>query len=105
MEPNKGLLEAAKRGNFVGSIRYKIDVLEALKAAGWSTYRILTAPVEQRPFGQSTVAKLRHGGGISFSNLATVCELLHCQPGDILEYVEDSPEDAHDSQGGTSPTT
>lgn len=92
MKPNKGFLEAAERGNFVGSIRYKIDVLEALKAAGWSTYRILTAPVEQRPFGQSTVTKLRHGGGISFSNLATVCELLHCQPGDILEYVPDEDE-------------
>lgn len=97
MKPNKGFLEAAERGEFVGSIRYKIDVLEALKAAGWSTYRILTVPVEQRPFGQSTVTKLRHGGGISFSNLATVCELLHCQPGDILEYVDEEPPAGQDT--------
>jgi len=29
---------------------------------------------------------------IRFSTLAAICETLHCQPGDILEYVEDSEE-------------
>lgn len=27
---------------------------------------------------------------IRFSTLAALCETLHCQPGDILEYVEDT---------------
>ena len=29
---------------------------------------------------------------IRFSTLEKLCEVLHCQPGDILEYVEDDPE-------------
>ena len=30
---------------------------------------------------------------IRFSTLESICEVLHCQPGDILEYVEDSKEE------------
>ena len=33
--------------------------------------------------------------GIRFSTLETICERLHCQPGDILEYRPD-PGDAPD---------
>lgn len=28
---------------------------------------------------------------IRFSNLDKICEVLHCQPGDIIEYVKDEP--------------
>ena len=28
--------------------------------------------------------------GVRFSTLDAICRALHCQPGDILEYVEDS---------------
>lgn len=40
---------------------------------------------------------------IRFSTLDAICRVLKCQPGDILEYVEDTggeeeePEDAFDS--------
>jgi putative transcriptional regulator len=27
---------------------------------------------------------------IRFSTLNAICRVLHCQPGDILEYVEDA---------------
>lgn len=33
--------------------------------------------------------KNNHVNAIRFSTLAAICEALHCQPGDILEYVED----------------
>lgn len=87
----------------MGSIRYKIDVLETLKAAGWSTYRL--GARGEKIIGERTIQMLREGRPVSFEILSRVCGLLHCQPGDILEYVEDGPEDVQDSQGGTSPTT
>ena len=87
----------------MGTIRYRLDVLEALKAAGWSTYRL--GARGEKIIGERTIQMLREGRPVSFEILARLCHLLHCQPGDLLEYVEDSPEDAHDSQGGTSPTT
>ena len=31
--------------------------------------------------------------GIKFSTLEKICEVLKCQPGDLLEYVEDKDED------------
>lgn len=35
------------------------------------------------------VDKLRHGTGhIDTRTIQDVCELLHCQPGDIMEYKE-----------------
>lgn len=79
----------------MGKIQYKIDILAAMKEKGWSTYKILQVPPEQRPFGQSTVTKLKHGGPISFANLAVLCRLLDCQPGDLLEYVPDEPAKDH----------
>lgn len=31
---------------------------------------------------------------IRFSTLDAICKELHCQPGDILEYIEDEPAPA-----------
>ena len=37
--------------------------------------------------------KNNHVTAIRFSTLAAICEALDCQPGDILDYVEDdTPE-------------
>lgn len=60
---------------------YKIDVLESLKASGYSTYRLR----KENIFGQATIQKFRHGEGVGWENLETLCNLLECQPGDILE--------------------
>ena len=40
----------------------------------------------------SALSKLKNGhiSAIRFSTLIAICEALHCQPGDILEY---SPEE------------
>lgn len=66
-------------------IRYKIDILAALKTAGYTTYQIR----KDKLFSESTVQKFRAGVLVSLENIATVCKLLDCQPGDILEYAED----------------
>ena len=63
-------------------IKYKIDVLAALKEKGFTTYRIR----QEKLLSESTVQKLRQGLGVSWDNLETLCKLLGCQPGDIIEY-------------------
>ncbi len=37
------------------------------------------------------LSKLKNGhvSAIRFSTLGAICEVLHCQPGDILEYTEE----------------
>ena len=40
------------------------------------------------------LSKLKNGhiSAIRFSTLIAICEALHCQPGDILEYAPDEAE-------------
>lgn len=61
-------------------IRYKFDVLEALKEAGYSTYKIR----KEKILSESTVQAFRRGELVALDNIGRVCELLQCQPGDIL---------------------
>ena len=66
-------------------LRYRIDVLEALKEKGFTTYTLR----KESKLSQSTIQKLREGKGIAWENLENLCALLDCQPGDIIEYVKD----------------
>ena len=66
-------------------IRYKLDVLQELKAHGYTTNRIRAEKI----FGEGITTKLRNGELVSHAMLARVCHLLECQPGDLLEYVYD----------------
>lgn len=64
-------------------ILYK-DVLGKLLAAGYTTYRIR----KEKLIPESTMQKLRSGGIVTTDTLDTLCRMLHCQPGDLMEYVE-----------------
>lgn len=66
-------------------LKFKIDILQALKDKGYSTYRLQ----QDKLLANSTIQKLRDGGQLSWSNIETICKLLECQPGDIIEYVND----------------
>ena len=77
-------------------IKYKIDVLAALKAAGYSTYKLR----KEKILAESTLQQFRNGDIVSNENLSRVCELLRCQPGDILEYV---PEELSPRAAETPP--
>ena len=66
-------------------IKYKIDVLAALKEKGYSTYKLRT----EKLFGERTIQKIRNGEIVNAENLALLCKLLECQPGDIIEYSEE----------------
>ena len=49
---------------------------------------------------EANVSLLKSGKvrGIRFDTLERICAVLDCQPGDILEYVPDSTDDALESR-------
>ena len=67
-------------------LRHKINILNALKEKGYNTNRIRTEGL----FSQSTLQKLREGKGLSWENIERICGLLECQPGDLIEYVQEN---------------
>lgn len=69
-------------------IRYKVDIIAALKAAGFTSYRIR----KEGLINQTALQRLREGKLISWEQLATICKLLNCQPGDLIEYAEGTTE-------------
>lgn len=67
-------------------LRYKMDVLAALKEKGYTTYKIR----QEKLLSESTLQKLRSGVGVSWESLETLCALLDCQPSEIFEYSKES---------------
>lgn len=63
-------------------IVYKIDIMEALKQKGYTSYRLR----QNKIFGEATMTKFRKKEYINFENLNLLCKLLECQPGDIIRY-------------------
>ena len=63
-------------------IVYKIDILKALKDKGYSSYRLR----KDKIMGQRDMQQIRNGLPVSWSVMALICELLECQPGDVLKY-------------------
>ena len=39
-----------------------------------------------------SILKTGKAKGIRFDTLEAICQALRCQPGDILEYIEDLPD-------------
>lgn len=75
------------------SLKYKVDILVALKEKGYSSYRL----ANEKIMGNGSIQKLRKGEVLGSDGISTLCKLLNCQPGDILEYVPDD-EYAKDSE-------
>ena len=67
------------------AIRYKVDILAELKKKGYSSTRIR----EEKLIGQSYLQQLRRGELVSWKTLDTICSLLECQPGDLIEHIEE----------------
>ena len=66
---------------------FRYDKLFALlKEHGITTYKIRTENI----ISQAALTKMKNGdGNIDTRTLERLCSYLHCQPGDIMEYVED----------------
>ena len=70
-------------------IQYKFNILTELKKAGYSSYKLQ----KENILGQQTIQKIRQGIVVYGTTLEKLCELLNCQPGDILEYIPDEQDD------------
>ena len=67
------------------AIRYKVDIMAELKKKGYSSTKIR----EEKLIGQSYLQQIRHGELESWKTIDTICSLLECQPGDLIEFVKE----------------
>lgn len=83
-------------------IVYKVDVLSELKNKGISSYRMRKDNI----MGERTMKQLRNRQLVSWANMTKICEMLDCQPGDLLAYVPDAAvganADKEESEGDIS---
>lgn len=65
---------------------FKYDKLfNLLKEKGITTYKIR----KENLISQAALTKMKNGeGNIDTRTLERLCSILHCQPGDLMEYVE-----------------
>lgn len=75
-------------------IVYKKPILPALKAAGYSSARLR----KERLIGQKTIQDMRDGELVSWRIMEMLCKMMHCQPGDLVEYVPDDEPETEQAQ-------
>lgn len=68
-----------------GKIVYD-KLLELMEIKGLTTYKIR----KNKIISESTLQNIREGKRITTDAVASLCDALECQPGDILEYVPDN---------------
>jgi len=56
-----------------------------MQEKGLTTYRIR----KDKIISEGTLQKLREGKSVTTEAIASLCKALDCQPGDIMEYVDD----------------
>ena len=61
-------------------------LLRLLEEKGYTSYRIR----KEKILGQATLSAIKNGtGGLDHRSISKLCEVLNCQPGDIMEYTSD----------------
>ena len=73
------------RSSHAMPIVYKIDILAALKEKGYNTNRLR----KEKLLSEGVIQSLRENKYIALQNISKICELLDCQPADLLEYQKD----------------
>ncbi len=64
-------------------------LFQRLKEKGWTTYKIR----KEKLIGQGTLTALKNGtGGLDAKTISHLCEVLDCQPGDLMEYIPNKEE-------------
>lgn len=66
-------------------IVYKTDIIAELKGHGYNTNRLR----KEKLLSEGVLQSLRTKKYISMDNLSKICEMLQCQPADLIEYVPD----------------
>ena len=63
-------------------LKYKIDVLETLNKNGYNTSRLR----KEKILPEKTIQSIRLDKMVGIKTLERLCEVLNCQPGDIVFY-------------------
>ena len=71
------------------AIRINLDVVMAQRKKGLTE---LAGEIDI-PLANLSILKNNKAKAIRFSTLDAICKALSCQPGDIIEYVEDEEEE------------
>lgn len=66
-------------------LKYKIDVLQKLNDAGYSTYRLR----KEKLIGEANIQNLRENKVVGIHAVDMICGLLEIQPGDLLEHEKE----------------
>lgn len=69
-------------------IRYKFDIMQALRDRGYDSKKIKT----ERILSQATITAIKRGGNITTDTLNRLCIILRMQPSDIIEIVPTDDE-------------
>ena len=74
-------------------LKYRVNVMEELKNAGYSGYFL----EKNKVFSPSALQKFRHDIVVGIETLNRLCTLLQCQPGDLLVWIPDNEAQADDT--------
>ena len=66
-------------------LKYKIDILSTLKEKGYSTAKIR----KDKIMGEAMLQKIREGQMVSWATFDSLCELLDCQPSDLIIHTNE----------------
>lgn len=69
-------------------LKYKMNVMEELASRGYTANKIR----KNKWLSESTMQRIREKGDLNTKTLNTLCILLRCQPGDILEIMPTDQE-------------
>lgn len=67
-------------------IKYSMNILAALKNAGYNTSRLR----REKLLPESVIQQLRHDQLVSWINIGRLCRLLDCQPGKFCAMCQKS---------------
>lgn len=68
--------------------RYRIDVVGALAEKGYNSYRIK----KEKLMSQGTLTKLKNNENVTLETINTVCCMLRCNIGDVIEIIPSDEE-------------
>ena len=68
-------------------LKYKVNILSEFKEHGYNTVRIR----KEKITGERQMQEYRINK-VTISGINLACQLLECQPGDILEYIPDNTD-------------
>ena len=78
-----------QKGSEKMPIKYD-KLLKLLEEKGYTSYRIR----KEKILGQATLTAIKNGtGGLDHRSIARLCDVLQCQPGDIMEYVPEPEQE------------